>query len=292
MHSAQMFRPHRTFGFIGNPDFASCKMLRNCKDGGGLLQREFHIDIGDDGFRRTPAPVHAEAHRKIWCMGCSFTFGFGVNDDAVYPALLAKRVPSADVRNFGVCGFSTYQAFLVLKEQLAFEKPDIVILGHLPAHVQRNIVSPYWMTQITGSAHSATMLNREGFWQPRAVSTIDEEIVTERVRLGDQYIHLVGRDIISPVHHHGYFILNLLLRDLIQLSEQYGFTLVIASLLLAQSDYDEAFARRVDASSAIWCDASLPALSEDYLCLPFDMHPNEAGHRHYASVLSEVLVDL
>jgi lysophospholipase L1-like esterase len=69
--------------------------------------------------------------RRIAVLGDSFTFGYGVEGDAVWPAVLERLMsPGVEVLNFGVGGYSTQdEAALLEHKALAFD-PDLVLVGY------------------------------------------------------------------------------------------------------------------------------------------------------------------
>jgi lysophospholipase L1-like esterase len=69
------------------------------------------------GFRgRVPSP---DAKRTVAVFGDSFTFGQGVNEGESFVARVDERLGSqADVLNFGVLGYATDQALLLMRERL------------------------------------------------------------------------------------------------------------------------------------------------------------------------------
>ncbi len=106
----------------------------------------YHID--GQGCRVTPDP--ADPKGEILCLGCSFTFGTGVEDDQTYPAQLATRYwPQYKVRNAGVAGWGTAHAYLVLQDALRKpEKPVLVTYGWIEAHLTRNWIRRGWILDL------------------------------------------------------------------------------------------------------------------------------------------------
>jgi len=72
---------------------------------------------------------------RILCMGDSSTFGWGVESDEAYPALLQeslrRRHPGAriEVVNLGVCGYSSQQGKVLLEREGLRYEPDLVTLS-------------------------------------------------------------------------------------------------------------------------------------------------------------------
>ena len=74
---------------------------------------------------------------RIICLGASLTFGWGVDQDKTYPAiledLLKKNFPArnAEVINAGEVGFSSYQGRIFFDGYLKKYHPDVVTVSYL-----------------------------------------------------------------------------------------------------------------------------------------------------------------
>lgn len=105
----------------------------------------------EDGWRVMPKPTGPPPHPEIIFLGCSFTYGIGVEDDASYAALLAKEAwPRCRVRNYSFSGWGTTHVCLVLEEALKQDKPACVIYAFTPAHLKRNSLRASWHGKYSG----------------------------------------------------------------------------------------------------------------------------------------------
>ena len=72
--------------------------------------------------------------RRVLCLGDSFVFGTGVQDDETWPAYLQEFLDAehpggpVEVWNCGVPGFDTVQEIAFLEERLLSTDPDLVVL--------------------------------------------------------------------------------------------------------------------------------------------------------------------
>ncbi len=64
---------------------------------------------------------------RIAFLGDSSTFGMGVCQDQTYAALLERRLPDAEVFNFGVIGFSAFQGEKLLEGRVLDYHPGVVL---------------------------------------------------------------------------------------------------------------------------------------------------------------------
>jgi len=96
----------------------------------------FRVSTDANGLR---APLHAEKKPdgvfRVMTLGCSTTFGWGVDDDATMPArleaLLGEAGHPVEVINGGQPGHSSFQGLWLWDKTLARYEPDLVIFGYL-----------------------------------------------------------------------------------------------------------------------------------------------------------------
>ncbi|HET6372593.1 MAG TPA: GDSL-type esterase/lipase family protein [Candidatus Polarisedimenticolia bacterium] len=73
---------------------------------------------------------------RILALGDSSTFGWGVDTESAYPhvleRMLRERHPGLgiEVVNLGVCGYSSFQGLIVLKQEALPYQPDLVTLSY------------------------------------------------------------------------------------------------------------------------------------------------------------------
>jgi lysophospholipase L1-like esterase len=80
---------------------------------------------------------------RVVALGDSFTFGYGVTDDATWPAQLERALGTVEVVNLGERAYAHDQMYFALHDDgLAFS-PDAVILGFFPNDVWRNELTFY-----------------------------------------------------------------------------------------------------------------------------------------------------
>ena len=87
------------------------------------------------GFRGPELPLEHGAALRIACVGDSYTFGEGVEDDGTWPAQLAVQLAQLrpqsqfEVMNFGVNSYDTRQEARCLESRVLPYAPDLVILS-------------------------------------------------------------------------------------------------------------------------------------------------------------------
>ena len=77
----------------------------------------------DDHSRRSwTTPNKPDQRAEVLLVGCSFTEGFGVDDEDTFSYLLNARYPHLMFHNFGTGGYGTYQSLLRVKKNLALTR--------------------------------------------------------------------------------------------------------------------------------------------------------------------------
>jgi hypothetical protein len=128
-----------------------------------LLTREI---IGADGYRTTALnPSEYMGKPELWFLGCSYTWGYSVNNDQTFPWLIQQSVSGWRVRNLGRSGYSDLHALLQLETAVRNGErlPEIAVFVFEDFHPERNAGSPKWLAQI----HSAP--DMPVYLYPRAV---------------------------------------------------------------------------------------------------------------------------
>ena len=91
--------------------------------GGGSLARGFR-----DAERQFAKP---EGVRRVLCVGDSFTWGWGVEDDKIYTRVLQRMLDAegrrTEVINAGIKGYGTVQCLVYLLHEGFEYAPDVVV---------------------------------------------------------------------------------------------------------------------------------------------------------------------
>lgn len=87
------------------------------------------VIINTKGFRG-PESDYARAGigRRILLLGDSMAWGFGVDYDETFGALVERMVPDTQVINLAVSGYSTDQELLVYRDEGYKYRPDLVVI--------------------------------------------------------------------------------------------------------------------------------------------------------------------
>ncbi len=94
------------------------------------------------GFRKTPSSKTKNFSQTVLFLGCSFTFGDGLNDSETFPHFFAEMNNGTNVLNAGGSGDGPHDALYSLSDPksrfgLYNEKIDTAVYTALPDHINR-----------------------------------------------------------------------------------------------------------------------------------------------------------
>ncbi|MFK7806402.1 MAG: SGNH/GDSL hydrolase family protein [Saprospiraceae bacterium] len=121
---------------------------KHCLGGFDFLLKgnyQFSVSHDENTFRKTSNAFESskENRPEIWLLGCSFTYGWSLNDKETFAWCLQEKLNQYKIVNLGVNGYGTLHFYLQLKATLEStkEKPEILIVNHADFHHERNINS-------------------------------------------------------------------------------------------------------------------------------------------------------
>jgi lysophospholipase L1-like esterase len=124
------FNPYRSDGVLGYAHRLDWETVHETE--------EFRVTVHTNGLGLRGAPAEARkapGTYRVLLLGDSFAFGFGVEDDATFAAVLQRTLAPPDgferveVLNAGVAGWSADQYLLFLESRGFAWKPDLVLLA-------------------------------------------------------------------------------------------------------------------------------------------------------------------
>lgn len=124
-----------SLGYCLNPDTFHSQV--------GLQQVTFtHLDSG----RRKTFKSRVEKLPEIWFMGCSYTYGYNLDDKETYPYLIDSAINKYHFINMGCPGDGTLHQYLRLKKHLSKTTnfPSAVIVNYVAFSNPRNCMNPIY----------------------------------------------------------------------------------------------------------------------------------------------------
>jgi len=141
-----IWRDHELFGYEHSPNVT-----------GAHRSSDFDVSYTIDASGGRIMPNAEVAGSPILFVGCSFTFGWGVEDDQAYPYLLATQFwPSRRIENRAVSGWGTAQVYSLILQEIDREiPPAAIVYGMIPDHIPRNYIR---RSQVEAAAQSGRRL--------------------------------------------------------------------------------------------------------------------------------------
>jgi lysophospholipase L1-like esterase len=148
----------------------------------------FRVSTDQNGLR---APLHPEAKPpgayRVMPLGCSTTFGWGVDDDQSYPArleaILNEGGHKVEVINGGQPGYSSFQGLWLWDKALKKYSPDVVIFGYV---VQDSRMVQYSDTSQAILQGEADFLKQNLLHQSKLYLRMQQEIDRYRAEKKDE----------------------------------------------------------------------------------------------------------
>lgn len=232
---------------------------------------------------------------EIWIFGCSYTYGWSLNDSETYAWLLQEQFPEYEVVNFGVNGYGTIHSLIQLKEALKRRcPPAVVIVAYASFHDDRNtflrdrrkaivpwnklgpLVQPYArLDRQGGLVYSFAQVE---YWEfPFMRSSALMHFLEQK------YNQLQDR--LCPSHK----VSKALLLEFSDLSREYKFNLVVAGI----ADYflTKEMMTYLNKKGINQVDISVSSSDDKYKNLPHDDHPNALANRLFADKLKSYLME-
>ncbi len=222
--------------------------------------------IDADGHRTMPSP--ASPRGTVVFLGDSFTFGWAVEDDEPYPYVLATEYWT-DLRivNAGVDGWGLTQCYLALTDLLARPPlPDAVVVSIVPDDLRRShLRSPL----VRGQRRRLEFI--DGVFVPR---DLYDRRVPETPELLDEEARLAGATIGAMA----------------AATRAKGVTFGV--ILLGDGEGSPPVSFPPDLVYALGRDgvATLDLTRLGQASIPYDMHPDPAGHREIAAAIASSLL--
>jgi hypothetical protein len=248
-----------------------------------------------DGRRISSSDPVDDSLPTIFTMGCSYTYGMGLNDDKSFSYIIQEELTSYRIQNFGVPGFGTVQALLQLEQAIKDGQiPKMAIINYCAFHDERNILSPQYRQHLnigfTGSsevAKEAMKKARFPFWEE---DEIHYEIGTEL------YTNWMGRETFATINYlqnksdksvHKKLkpraaTLTIFMK-IKELCDKHGIELLVTSL--EQTSKASSILEELKSKGFATLDMSLDLTLHEYTNFPYDSHPNVKAHTHYAQEL-------
>ena len=268
---------------------------------GLALNKTVHFSVthAENKVRELVAPQPKggdEVSNEVYMFGCSFTYGYGVNDYEVFTNLLQEKHPKSRFTNYAVPGYGTVQPLIQLEQKIEEGKaPSHAILVYSKVHHERNALSNSYRRALR-IGFSRSNKDVDGVMRD---ARIPYRILTDKKVYyspwNELYSHWAGRERFAVVHAlqstlekeidevEQMQITGTLLNEFIQLCR--ANTIVPVIVNLDDKEFDLIALEGKPKVINIGFDFTDPKLTN----LPHDIHPNAAGHQLIATKIDNIL---
>jgi len=247
---------------------------------------KFKIIIGEDGYRITSEnPDKYKGKPQIWIFGCSYTFGWTLDEKDTFAWLIQQKLPNYQVKNLGMGGHGNTVGLLQLKQQITNGNTSAVaIFVYNPFHCVRNLAAPSFINNEL-SVH----MNRS-FHYPKS-------FITEEGQLGIRLIPIKPINETEPSIKDMQAVTKLIFQEIQEICYKNNIIPVLAFQTGDNNDPIVQYCAKngfkiidisinADDSSLELLPGKYPMLPVKYQIFPpFDPHPNAEAHKIFAEKL-------
>lgn len=255
----------------------------------------FHVTHLNNGLRETHSVngTVPDNKKQLWIFGCSFTHGWGLNDEETYPWLLQQEFTDYEVVNFGVDGYGTVQSLIQFQESLkAGNKPAIVVVAYAALHDQRNGLTRVWKKSLLTNSRLGPMNYPYAMLGPnRKLVFLNDPM--EYPGLGLMRHSALANylddqmNVLIEGSYHSHEVSRAVLDEFWNLCKSNGIEFVLAGIINdpLTAEMLESFA----AKGAMTINISVDLSIKENTNLPYDAHPSASANKQYAEKLGAFL---
>lgn len=238
----------------------------------------FSAVIDEEGYRTTSSDPRLYRNKpQLWMFGCSYTWGWPLNDRDSFPWIIQSRFSGLQVKNFAVSGYGNAHQLIQFRQMLLKKnKPLIAVFSYNHFHLPRNVAAPSRMLEFQ-SLDKANMMHH-----PQAYLDSDGAL---QIRS----IPIVPVDAPEPTESAMILVTQRIFTEIYRLAKENNVKPVLAFQTGDAGDPIVVYAKKI---GFIIADISVDNSQARFNLLPYDPHPNAKAHQLYADKLTPVLCDI
>ena len=228
---------------------------------------------------------------EMWILGCSFTYGWSLNDRETYAWLLQSKLPQYEIVNFGVNGYGTLHSFIQFKEALKQgNKPKIAVIAYAGFHDRRNTLLRARKKQMVTWNKLGILLQPDARLDGKNNFTYSmtkleyDEWPLMRVSALVNFLE-VNYNQFEEGLYRSHDVSKAIIEEFNRLAEANGVKLVVAGINAGSAKMLKELSQEGIATVDISVDLKIPANNN----LPHDLHPSAIANRQYAEKLEAFL---
>jgi len=230
---------------------------------------------------------------EIWIFGCSFTYGWLLNDNETYPWLLQEKLPKYEIVNFGVNGYGTLHSLIQFKEALKqANKPKIAVIAYAGFHNRRNTLLRARRKELVDWNKLGILfqpdarLNGENNFTYSMAKLEYREFPLMRVSALSHFLEIIYNKFFEENYYRSHEVSKAIIEEFNRVAEANGVKLVVAGINVGSARMLRELSQEGIATADISVDLKIPANN-----LPHDGHPSAIANRQYAEKLEGSLQD-
>jgi hypothetical protein len=284
MSSPTLYDKHPTLGYISRPGEFRFTLTGDYT---------FKTTQGSNGLRIThPLNTYrSEDKKEIWIFGCSFTWGWALNDEETFPWLVQEKFTRFEVVNFGMGAYSNVQSLIQFREALkSGKKPAVVVLAYGSFHDARNTLTRTWVkTRLSYGDFKVTIpyMRWSSSGKPELLYTpleYHEIPLARHSALANFLDDTYDRWLESTYHSHE--VSKAIIEEFFNICKENGVVFVVAGIFASP-----ATAEMLDycrSKGMMGVDISIDASIKENT-VPYDGHPSAIANRQFAQKLNSFL---
>lgn len=260
----------------------------------------FTATHGRGNYRQVPSSRN-ELNPELLMLGCSFTYGYGVNDDENFAAILQKQFPDLSIANRGVIGYGTVQSLMQLREAVKGDSLRVVVLNFSSFHFMRNGLSQTYRSNLKMGYQRSSQTVESLMQEARFPYVTSSDLQIGYQAWESMYTNWYGREWSAIVNWRQLandrrkdaaidelMIAACLIREMAQICEERGIAFAVVCL--------DTTAETIQLQQALkelpWMDTGFDFTDEALTNLPYDSHPSAEGHAYLAEKMKPFLTRL
>ena len=231
---------------------------------------------------------------EIWIFGCSFTYGWSLNDSETYPWLLQEKLPKYEIVNFGVNGYGTLHSLIQFKEALKqANKPKIAVIAYARFHNRRNTLLRSRRKEVVAWKklgilfHPDARLNGENNFTYSMAKIEYREFPLMRVSALSHFLEVIYNKFFEENYYRSHEVSKAIIEEFNRVAEAKGVKLVVVGINSGSAKMLQELSQEGIPTADISVDLKIPANNN----LPHDSHPSAIANRQYAEKLEGFLQD-
>jgi len=254
----------------------------------------FTMTILKDGMRYS-GEYSKNFNKVIATLGDSFTQGVAVDDKENFPFFLQNKLKSNHIKvnNYGVGGYSTYQALLKLEDIfIKKNKIDLVVYSFITSHEVRNIGDEFWLKTLTKFSKRGTVYlpyviqNNDGSLIRKKPIAYIKLPLREKLVIINKFEKRIMKFLFFSRYKNSKEISQKLILNMKQISEKNNSKFLLVNL--SEDDYvNKNYIKFLDSNKINYVDCSIKL--DEKTTVKIDGHPNKKAHKSFSNCIANYI---